>query len=298
MFLFDQDCQYVRARRSEIEAVGLSAAEIEGQTPHDLFPEALADELVHYYRRALAGEKHTFEQAYQGEQYRIRTAPVRTNDGTVTRGMAVTTNITEQAERLRKLRRQNERLEEFASVVSHDLRSPLNTIDGRVALARRDCDSDHLAAAETAIDRMERIIDDVLRLARQGRDIGATEPVELRTAVDDAWQLVANDQQQGTLLYPDGDGDGALPTIEADPDRLSQLLENLLASALEHGGADVTVSVGPLDDGFYIEDDGDGIAEDEREEVFSAGYSTSRDGTGFGLSILNGSLRHTAGRSG
>jgi len=48
----------------------------------------------------------------------------------------------------------------------------------------------------------------------------------------------------------------------------------------------VTVTVGTLPDGFYIEDDGPGIPADEREDVFDAGYSTTEDGTGFGLSIV------------
>jgi len=55
---------------------------------------------------------------------------------------------------------------------------------------------------------------------------------------------------------------------------------------VEHGRADVTVTVGRLDDGFYIEDDGPGTPSDERDAVFEAGYSRSTDGTGFGLSIV------------
>jgi len=48
----------------------------------------------------------------------------------------------------------------------------------------------------------------------------------------------------------------------------------------------VTVTVGTIDDGVYVEDDGPGIPEDDREDVFEAGYSTAADGTGFGLSIV------------
>ena len=77
-----------------------------------------------------------------------------------------------------------------------------------------------------------------------------------------------------------------LETIQADYDRLCQLLENLFRNAIDHCGEDVTVRVGCLDDGFYIEDDGPGIPADAREEVFEVGHSTSPDGTGFGLSIV------------
>lgn len=74
--------------------------------------------------------------------------------------------------------------------------------------------------------------------------------------------------------------------IRADRSRLSQLLENLMRNAVEHGGSDVTVTVGELDGGFYVEDDGVGIPEAERETVFEMGYSTSDEGTGFGLAIV------------
>jgi signal transduction histidine kinase len=75
-------------------------------------------------------------------------------------------------------------------------------------------------------------------------------------------------------------------TIRADRSRLQQLLENLYRNAIEHGGKDVTVTAGTLPDGFYIEDDGPGIPPDKRDKVFDAGYSTTENGTGFGLSIV------------
>ncbi|MFC7057160.1 sensor histidine kinase [Halovenus salina] len=74
-------------------------------------------------------------------------------------------------------------------------------------------------------------------------------------------------------------------TISADRSRLQQLLENLFANAVEHGGKDVTVRVGDLKEGFYVADDGVGIPEGEREDIFEAGYSTAEEGTGFGLRI-------------
>jgi signal transduction histidine kinase len=67
---------------------------------------------------------------------------------------------------------------------------------------------------------------------------------------------------------------------------LCQLLENLFRNAVEYGGEKVIVTVGELDDGFYIEDNGPGIPETKRDEVFDAGVSTSQEGTGFGLSIV------------
>ena len=69
MFLFDEDLQYVRARGTELEAVGLSPETLEGATPHDIFPPETAEELTHYYTAALNGTGHTFTQTFGEETY-------------------------------------------------------------------------------------------------------------------------------------------------------------------------------------------------------------------------------------
>ena len=196
----------------------------------------------------------------------------------------------EQVDRTQKLRRerrtterQNERLEEFAGVVAHDVRNPLNVAKGRAELARMDCDSEHLDPIEAALDRMDHILENMLWLAQQERDIGSLSSVRLKDAVDSVWELVSERSGRAELCYPDDDP--LNEPIEADYDRLCQLLENLFQNAIDHGGEDVRVSVGGLDDGFYIEDDGSGIPEDDRNRVFEMGFSTSDGGSGFGLRI-------------
>ena len=109
-----------------------------------------------------------------------------------------------------------------------------------------------------------------------------TEPVDLAVVAPEAWSTVAT--AEGTLEASEA------PSIRVDRSRLVQLLENLFRNAVEHGGDDVSVTVGPIDDpgraGFYVADDGPGIPEADREAVFDHGY-TNRDGeTGFGLSIV------------
>jgi C4-dicarboxylate-specific signal transduction histidine kinase len=180
-----------------------------------------------------------------------------------------------------ELEERNDRLDEFASVVSHDLRNPLNVAQGRLELAREECDSDHLDAVAESHDRMVELIDDLLTLARQGRGLGATEPVDLT-------ELVLTCRQAFDGL--DVDVVDRL-TVDADRSRLRELVENLLRNAAEHAGPDPTVRVGALgapDDptGFYVEDDGPGVPESDREEVFEQGYSTDPEGTGFGLAIV------------
>jgi PAS domain S-box-containing protein len=177
-----------------------------------------------------------------------------------------------------ELERQNERLDEFAGVVSHDLRGPLNVAAGRIELARDECDSDSLDTAADALDRMSEMIDRTLALAREGETAGDTEPVSLETVAGQSWRVISTSDAALDVA--------ADPTLQADPDRLRNLFENLFRNAIDHGGAGVTITVGELDGGFYVADDGPGIPETDREQVFKPGYSTAEDGTGFGLAIV------------
>jgi len=106
------------------------------------------------------------------------------------------------------------------------------------------------------------------------------EPVSLDNSATKAWAVV--ETADATLVAEDQF------RFETDSDRLEQVLENLFRNAIDHGDPDVTVRVGALEDdrGFYVEDDGAGIPEDEREQVFELGHSTNTDGTGLGLAIV------------
>jgi signal transduction histidine kinase len=115
--------------------------------------------------------------------------------------------------------------------------------------------------------------------ARSTQDIDERERVDLAEAVERAWNTTVT--EDATLEH-----DGPLQSVEGDGTRLVTLFENLFANAVEHAGEDVTVRVGSLDDGFYVADDGPGIPQEDREEIFESGYTTSETGTGFGLSIV------------
>jgi len=178
----------------------------------------------------------------------------------------------------RDLERSNERLEEFASVVSHDLRNPLNVASLRLELAQQEVDSEHLEAVDRAHDRMNSLVEDLLLLARSGTRVDEQRQLSLTTVVEDCWRTV---ETADATLRVEREFE-----IRADPSRLRQLLENLLRNALDHGPTDVTVTLGPMTDGFYVADDGPGIPETDRERVLDRGYSTATDGTGLGLAIV------------
>ncbi len=187
-----------------------------------------------------------------------------------------------RANRELRLQRQNERLDQFASVVAHDLRNPLTVATGFTEAARETQDPTHFERVEEAHDRIERLIEDLLTLARGETSI--TDPAEIRldAVATEAWGYV--DTHEASLAVLD-----EVPRVVGDDGRLIQLFENLFRNAIEHGGSDVTVTVGPLPDGngFYVEDDGTGIQPDQRDRVFDHGVTSMESGTGFGLSIVS-----------
>jgi len=205
----------------------------------------------------------------------------------------------------RRLKRQNERLERFASIVSHDLRNPLNVAQGRLTheMGQRegtDVSTEHVEEAVDALDRMEELVDDLLALARDGRSVDELETVALEPSIRSAWDNVPAPESDLSV--------NVSGTADADPERLAQLFENLFRNAVEHGSTSnrtgpgnsvddgstdsrsetsgVTITVGRVGDGLYVADDGPGIPADDHDDVFEAGYSTNEGGTGFGLDIV------------
>ncbi|MFW5955861.1 MAG: PAS domain S-box protein [Halorhabdus sp.] len=233
--------------------------------------------------RTLAGGTAEYEMIRSNQDgtervFDIRYYPLQA-DGDVAGVVAAINDVTEREERERQLRREVDRLEEFASVISHDLRNPLNVAQGRLTLLEEDCASEHIAPIDRSLDRMEAIIEKTLTLARKGKAVGETQPVAMATVVDACWKAVATEDATMELLEEF--------TIEADPDRLQHVFENLFRNAVEHAGSDVTVRIGRAGtDGFYVADDGPGIPPENREKVFEPGFTTQKRGTGFGLTIV------------
>jgi signal transduction histidine kinase len=180
-----------------------------------------------------------------------------------------------------RLEEKNEQLEEFTSIVSHDLRNPLAAAQGYLDVARANTDLDRLDDVAKEHERMERLISELLVLAREGELVDEREPVGLGRLFEEAKQAADEDEIEVTVVDEF--------VFSADRDRMRQVVENLLRNAQEHASDEdgaVTVTAGTTEDGFYVADDGPGIPAEEREQVFESGYSTAHNGTGFGLSIV------------
>jgi PAS domain S-box-containing protein len=190
-----------------------------------------------------------------------------------------TRDISERKHHQKELERANERLQEFASVVSHDLRNPLAVAQGYLELAEGDAPTEHHTKISDALDRMATLIDSLLMNARGETRGVEVEPVDLSRLAETCWQNVVS---KDATLHTDFDR-----PLNADPLHLTQLLENLFRNAIDHGRDDVAITLGALDDGFYVEDNGSGIPAAERGRIFEPGYTSSASGTGLGLSIVH-----------
>lgn len=177
----------------------------------------------------------------------------------------------------KRCERQSERIERLASVVSHDLRNPLNVALSSVELLEEESESPHLDRVRRSLSRIGDIIDDVVTLARESDPVVHPSTVDLATMATDAW---ADVDPGDVTLNADVDRH-----VEADADRLRTLLGHLLENAAEHGEGVSTVTVGGTPDGFFVADDGDGIPDGYRDDIFEAGFTTARAGTGLGLNI-------------
>ncbi|TKX76013.1 PAS domain S-box protein [Halorubrum sp. GN11_10-6_MGM] len=229
-------------------------------------------------------------------------------------------DVSARKARERRLTDRNERLDRFASIVSHDLRNPLSVIRGSIEMAQVKEDTDPLERGERAVDRIDRLVSELLTLARQGS--GMDEPTEfaLASVARDAWETTAGNDDAGPELVVAGDA-----RVYGDRGRLRQAFENLFRNASEHavtgdgeadrpngGGSEpdaeaegsdaetgesdaagrdgtddgLSVLVTATDAGFLVADDGSGIDPGDRDSVFDSGFTTQADGTGYGLDIV------------
>jgi PAS domain S-box-containing protein len=291
--VLDEDGTIVYQSPSVDPLLGYEHGETEGKSVFNRIHPDDREDLVAEFRRAVNDPEYTTRTEYRVRaadgEWRVHEMVGRNllEDPDVEGFVVNARDVTERVERERALERTNERLERFASIVSHDLRNPLNVAEGYVELL--EADGEAVEAIEDSHERMHRIIEDVLTLAREGAEVSDRDPVRLGALAEDAWDFV--DTKDATLEVTD---DG---TVRADESRLSRALENLFRNAVEHGRRDVTITVGRIDDGnggsdatdeagFYVADDGPGLPDDELGSPFEMGVTGSGDGTGFGLAIV------------
>ncbi|THE64150.1 hypothetical protein D8Y22_14665 [Salinadaptatus halalkaliphilus] len=287
------------------------------------FFTGVPDETVRALETGTVGHLQFTVQTGNGERHLDCTSSTVERHGEATGYVVVVRDVTERIRREQQLLEQNETLSEFANIVSHDIQGPLMELRSSATTAVRTGDTTHVEQVLDAADRMDQLVDGLLDLAQTGRRIDDPKAVSLETVARRAWHSVWT---TGASLTVDVDC-----TIEADPDRLQQLLENCVRNSVEHGSTcsqpraddsvergstvgmswsgqnsdgdrsatattrleqfptdrtEVSVTIRSIPGGFAVDDDGPGVAPDQRDRVFDRGYTSSDDGTGLGLPIV------------
>jgi PAS domain S-box-containing protein len=189
---------------------------------------------------------------------------------------------------------------DLVSTVAHELRSPLTSVKGFTAtlLAKWDRFNDEqkqlmLQTVNADADRVTRLLTELLDVSRidAGRLEMRLQVVDLATAARKAVDgRIAGGEQEDRFVVT---VTGALPEIWADPDKVDQVIGNLVENALRHGEGTVTVTVSPHGSGsgveVVVEDQGVGIPPDTAARVFTRFWRGNKGrGTGLGLYIVKG----------
>jgi light-regulated signal transduction histidine kinase (bacteriophytochrome) len=276
--------------------------DVVGQSIYAFVPADDRERVSGFLRRVLEhGETVAYESKASvdtgPEWFAIRTAPIRVDDGRIIGFTMITTDITELKRSQFRLEQSNRELENFAYVASHDLQEPLRKIQTfgdrlKATSAELPPESrDYLERMQSAATRMRRLIDDLLSFSRVGSKTQPFARVNLADIARDVLEdLEATIQQAGATVTL-----GALPSLEADPMQMRQLLQNLLSNALKfrQEGVPPAITVrGSTHTGqceLRVEDNGIGFDEKYLDRIFNVFQRLhgrgQYEGTGIGLAI-------------
>ena len=226
--------------------------------------------------------------------------------------VALQTNAAELGQANDRLRRTNQELEEFTYVVSHDLKEPLRTIEAFSTFLSTDYGAvltgegdDYLRHLRQASGRLGRLIDDLLTLSRTGRVIHTPRPFAwpplLQTIFADLHDLIARSNADVRV-------EGTLPPVMGDPERVIQLLANLVQNAVRYnrtGRPEVVIGARETPDNrdfatLFVRDNGIGIDPAHHKQIFGIfrrlHHRDEFEGTGAGLAICKRIVEAHGGR--
>ncbi|MFC7072312.1 ATP-binding protein [Halovenus rubra] len=277
---WDSQLDAVQLNETAREILGYSSTEFEGCSLKQIVPESERDTVQKIVGNLLA-EKGT--QTHKTEivtnngkriscQWRSRACTDESGEI-----VAIYSQFHALSE-YEELKLKNQKLNRLVSVVSHDLRNPVQSLSlSLAAVEQNGADEENIGRCRRSLDRIEALIDDLLTIGKQDGDLN-TQLIGLETLVDECRENI--EVGPATVICT------TELKIMADPGRALQLLENLISNAIKHGADSGIIRIGTIENGFYVEDDGPGIPPEKRDTVFEYGYSRTTTGTGFGLTIV------------
>lgn len=257
-------------------------------------------------KNRLKGQSNSYEVeaiTRKGEKrhWLISGAPNYNLNGQVAGSIGIHLDITEfknlelqKESLLKKLEKSNDELQEYAHVVSHDLKSPLRSINALVNWIKEDNKDqlaietqDHLTMIETTLEKMEQLISDVLEYSSIGSSSSVLQQVDLNVVMTDIRALL-HCPDHITLSW-----NQKLPTIIADKIKIQQLFQNLMSNAIRYcdkdpGVVTIDFTENALQYTFSVKDNGIGISEEYHHKIFKIFQSLNmhKESTGIGLSIV------------
>ena len=272
------------------DRLAIPRQDILGETLWEYFPEVTDTVVENRLREAMAtGEPTTCEYYYEPADYWTVLQIYPDEDGLA----VISKDITDRKAYEQRLERSNERLQEFAYILSHDLQEPLRMVSSYIDLLETeltdDLDAETREYMEFAVDgaeRMRGMIDGLLQYSRVASDGEAFSPTDPTAVLDGVLADL-------TLKIEAANAEidvGSLPTVHADADQLGQLFQNLIKNAIEHGENGVRIEIDatetPAGYRFSVSDNGPGIPPAQQDDIFGL-FDTGgdSDGTGIGLAV-------------
>ncbi len=287
---------------------GYSNAELIGQDPVTLLhgPETSEETLNYVSAQVAKGEAYSCELVHynkSGKKYwaHIQGQALYDKNGDFSRFFAILEDITERKklerqkqELVASLEKSNKELEDYAQIVSHDLKSPLRSINSLIAWIKEENEGNladqtlqYFSMIDNKLEKMEHLIQGVLTYSKIDKTDIAKENVDTHEVITNIINIIhipANIQVSVT---------GKLPIVRADRFRTQQLFQNLISNAVNYTDKPQGfVEVGCKDEKkcftFYVKDNGMGIAKENHEKVFKIFQSLAKNekATGLGLSIV------------
>ncbi|GAA4303682.1 PAS domain-containing sensor histidine kinase [Aestuariibaculum suncheonense] len=299
-----QDCITV-ANENFLRMSGYSSEELMGLDAKNLFKfdQKFMEEKRENRDQGLTDsyEIKMITKAGEERDWLVSVAPNYDSTGNMIGSIGIHLDITdvkslerEKVNLLEALERSNNELEEYAHIVSHDLKSPLRSINALVSWIKDDNKGtldaptiQNLGLIETTLERMEHLISDILAYSSVGFYENEKEPVDTQEIVQDLIQILYIPEHITIyILKP-------LPVVFGHKTKIQQLFQNLISNAIKFIDKDkglIYISVEELDDcyQFSIQDNGMGIEKKFHNKIFKVFHALKKsdESTGIGLSIV------------